>query len=275
MDEKNMKGGGSLAMACALVLTSAAHAEGDVPAATETLEEIVVSARMRDEDLRDVPISIVAIGADGLAQRGATELRNLGDVVPNVIIGTSNQERRTNLVIRGISTEARSIGQETGVGVYLDGVYTGRAETYNQRLPDVAQVEFLRGPQGTIFGKNTIAGAISLTTIKPGDEIAGSLSLDGGNYGHAEAVGFLSGPLKEGVLFGKIAAYGLTEDGYARNEFNGSRAGSKLQDGVRVQLRATPSDRLEVSFSADVNRIDNEPYRGEVTRGTFGNEPGP
>ena len=133
-------------------------------AATETLEEVVVSARMREEDLRDVPISIVAIDAEALAQRGATELRNLGDVVPNVIIGTGNSERRTNLVIRGISTEARSIGQETGVGVYLDGVYTGRAETYNQRLPDIAQVEFLRGPQGTIFGKNTIAGAISLTT---------------------------------------------------------------------------------------------------------------
>ncbi|MBL8270280.1 TonB-dependent receptor [Steroidobacter sp.] len=274
MDEKIMKSSGALATACALVLTSAAHAASDAPATTDILEEVVVSARMRDEDLRDVPISIVAIGADALAQRGATELRNLGDVVPNVIIGTSNQERRTNLVIRGISTEARSIGQETGVGVYLDGVYTGRAETYNQRLPDIAQVEFLRGPQGTIFGKNTIAGAISLTTIKPSDEIAGSLSLDGGNYGHAEAVGFLSGPLKEGVLFGKIAAYGLTEDGYARNEFNGRRAGGKLQDGVRVQLRATPSEKLEVSFSADVNRIDNEPYRAEVTRGTFGNEPG-
>ncbi|WP_129774507.1 TonB-dependent receptor [Peristeroidobacter soli] len=274
MYDKIMKSSGSLATACALVLTSAAHAEGDTVATTDTLEEIVVSARMRDEDLRDVPISIVAIGADALAQRGATELKNLGDVVPNVIVGTGNQERRTNLVIRGISTEARSIGQETGVGVYLDGVYTGRAETYNQRLPDIAQVEFLRGPQGTIFGKNTIAGAISLTTLKPSDEVAGSLSLDGGNYGHAEAVGFLSGPLKEGLLFGKIAAYGLTEDGYAKNMFDGSRAGSKLQDGVRVQLRATPSDKLEVNFSADVNRIDGEPYRAEVTRGTFGNEPG-
>jgi iron complex outermembrane receptor protein len=276
MNETIMKGRGPLATACALVLTSTAHGANDAAAVapTDNLEEVVVTARMRDEDLRDVPISIVAISADALAQRGATELKNLGDVVPNVIIGTGNQERRTNLVIRGISTEARSIGQETGVGVYLDGVYTGRAETYNQRLPDIAQVEFLRGPQGTIFGKNTIAGAISLTTIKPGDEMTGSLSLDGGNYGHAEAVGFVSGPLKEGLLFGKIAAYGLTEDGYARNEFDGGRAGSKLQDGARVQLRATPSDQLEINLSADVNRIDGEPYRGEVTQGAFGNEPG-
>lgn len=278
MYKKTINGRGSLAAACALALASTAHAESDAAAAlapTETLEEVVVSARMRAEDLRDVPISIVAIDAEALAQRGATELKNLGDVVPNVIIGTGNSERRTNLVIRGISTEARSIGQETGVGVYLDGVYTGRAETYNQRLPDIAQVEFLRGPQGTIFGKNTIAGAISLTTRKPGDEVEGSLSLDGGNYGHAEAVGYLSGPLKEGVLFGKIAAYGLTEDGYATNLFDGSRGGSKLQDGVRAQLRATPSDQLELSLSLDVNRIDSEPYRGEVTVGTFGNEPGP
>lgn len=277
MYRKNSKRRGLLAIVPASILASAASAQGD-PAATEpagTLEEIVVSARMRDEDLRDVPISIVAIDADALAQRGATELKNLGDVVPNVIVGTGNQERRTNLVIRGISTEARSIGQETGVGVYLDGVYTGRAETYNQRLPDIAQVEFLRGPQGTIFGRNTIAGAINLTTVKPTDRIAGSLSLDGGNYGHAEAIGYLSGPLKEGLLFGKIAAYGLTEDGYARNELNDTRAGSKLQDGVRIQLRATPSERLELNLSADVNRIDGEPYRFEVTRGSFGNQPGP
>ena len=125
MYEKIMKGRGSLAAACALALASTARAQSDAAAgvaATDTLEEVVVSARMRDEDLRDVPISIVAIDAEALAQRGATELKNLGDVVPNVIIGTGNSERRTNLVIRGISTEARSIGQETGVGVYLDGV---------------------------------------------------------------------------------------------------------------------------------------------------------
>lgn len=263
------------ALGCILSYVAPARADtaGDVAVAGE-LEEVIVSARKRDESLRDVPISIVAISGDALARQGATELRDLGDAVPNVIVGTGNQERRTNLVIRGISTEARSIGQETGVGVYLDGVYTGRAETYNQRLPDIAQVEFLRGPQGTIFGKNTIAGAINLTTIKPDDVMRGSLSLDGGNYGHAEAIGFLSGPLKEGLLFGKIAAYGLTEDGYARNVADGRRVGSKLQDGVRVQLRATPSDNLEVSFSADVNRVDGEPYRFEVTRGTFGNQPG-
>ena len=277
MCAKVMKSSAPLVAVLGWGLISVAHAQSDTAGdvAAGELEEVVVSARKRDEDLRDVPISIVAISGDALARQGATELRNLGDVVPNVIVGTGNQERRTNLVIRGISTEARSIGQETGVGVYLDGVYTGRAETYNQRLPDIAQVEFLRGPQGTIFGKNTIAGAINLTTLKPSDEIRGSLSLDGGNYGHAEAIGFLSGPLKEGLLFGKIAAYGLTEDGYARNEFNGRRVGSKLHDGVRVQLRATPSDQLEVSFSADVNRVDGEPYRFEVTQGTFGNEPGP
>lgn len=276
MRAKVMKGSMPLATVLSWGLASIAHAQSDTGngVVAGELEEVVVSARKRDEDLRDVPISIVAISGDALARQGATELRNLGDVVPNVIVGTGNQERRTNLVIRGISTEARSIGQETGVGVYLDGVYTGRAETYNQRLPDIAQVEFLRGPQGTIFGKNTIAGAINLTTIKPNDEVRGSLSLDGGNYGHAEAIGFVNGPLKEGLLFGKIAAYGLTEDGYARNEYDGSRVGSKLQDGVRVQLRATPSDALEVIFSADVNRIDGEPYRFEVTQGTFGNEPG-
>lgn len=275
---KMTKRSSPLTIAIALTLVPAANSKADAAetnATTVVLEEVVVTARKRNEDIRDVPISIATMSGADLAQRGATDLKSLGDSIPNVIVGTGNQERRTNLVIRGISTEARSIGQETGVGVYLDGVYTGRAETYNQQLPDIAQVEFLRGPQGTIFGKNTIAGAISLTTLKPGDELAGSLSLDGGNYGRYEANGFISGPLKEGLLYGKIAGYGMTEDGYAKNVFDGRDVGKRNKDGFRGQLRLTPTDKLEINLSADINRSDGEPYRFEVTTGTFGNISGP
>jgi iron complex outermembrane receptor protein len=239
------------------------------------LEEVVVSARKREENARDVPISFVSMSSRDIEDQGATDLKSLTNSVPNVIIGTSDQDRRQNIVIRGISTVARSIGQETGVAVYLDGVYTGRTETYNQQLADIDRVEFLRGPQGTLFGKNTTAGAISLTTIKPGDQPAGSLSAEFGNFGRIESDGYVSGPLVEGLLYGKVSGFGATSDGYATNAFDGSKAGDQNYGGGRIQLRATPNADLDMTLSADLTRRHNRPYRFEVTTGTFGNIPGP
>jgi len=244
-------------------------------APAESLEEVVVTARKRAENARDVPLSIVSLGAAELAAQDASDLRDIGDNVPNVIIGTSAQDRHQNIVIRGISTVARSIGQETGVAVYLDGVYTGRTETYNQQLADIDHVEFLRGPQGTIFGKNTTAGAISLTTIKPGDQVAGDATLSYGNYGTFEGSGYVSGPLKEGLLYGKIALYGANSDGYATNVYDASRAGDRHDGGGRFQLRTTPNENLDITLSGDLTKHHNTPYRFEVTTGTFGNIPGP
>jgi iron complex outermembrane receptor protein len=210
-----------------------------------------------------------------LAVRNADDLRSLAGSIPNVIVGTSATDRGQNIVIRGISTVARSIGQETGVAVYLDGVYTGRTETYNQQLSDIEQVEVLRGPQGTIFGRNTTEGAISLTTIKPSDRATGAATLDIGNYGLYEGSGYLSGPLKEGLLFGKISLYGATDRGYATNVFDGSKAGTRNDAGGRLQLRMTPTDNLDITLSADFTKHHNNPYRFEVTNGAFGNIPGP
>jgi iron complex outermembrane receptor protein len=260
--------------ALAVTASTAAFA-ADAPTDGATLEEVVVTARMRVENIRDVPVSIVALSGQDIAATGATDLKDLNDMVPNVTVSTGNLESRSNLVIRGISTEARSIGQETGVGVYLDGVYTGRAETYNQALPDIEQVEFLRGPQGTIFGKNTIAGAVSLTTIKPSDKELGAFSLDVGNYGLVQGSGFVSGPIRDGLLYGKAVVYGTTSSGYATNVYDDSKAGRNNIGGGRLELRATPSSDLEIIWQGDITREHNAPYRFEVTTGAFGNIPGP
>jgi iron complex outermembrane receptor protein len=260
--------------AFAVILPAAADA-ADAVASSDSLQEVVVTARKREENVRDVPLSVVTFSADDLAARNADDLSSLGNSIPNVVIGTSGQDRHQNIVMRGISTVARSIGQETGVAVYLDGVYTGRTETYNQQLADIDQVEVLRGPQGTIFGKNTTEGAISLSTIKPSDTPTGSATLDFGNFGLVEGGGFVSGPLKEGLLFGKISLYGATDKGYATNVFDGSRAGDRNTGGGRFQLRSTPTDDLDITLSGDFTNHHNHPYRFEVTNGTFGNIPGP
>jgi iron complex outermembrane recepter protein len=247
----------------------------DASAVPAILEEIVVTARKREENARDVPISVVAFSAKDLAARDADDLSSLGNSIPNVTIGTSSESKDQNIVIRGISTVTRSIGEETGVAVYLDGVYTGRIETYNQELADIDQVAVLRGPQGTIFGKNTTEGAINLTTIKPSDTATGSATLDWGNFGLVQGSGFLSGPIKEGLLYGKISVYGATDDGYATNVFNGQKVGDRNDGGGRLQLRATPDEDLDITLSADYTSRHNHPYTFEVTTGTYGNIPGP
>jgi iron complex outermembrane receptor protein len=257
------------------VLPPVVSAAADIATASDGLAEIVVTARKRDENAIDVPLSIVTFSGADLDSRNADTLRSLGDSIPNVLIGTSNTDRAQNIVIRGISTVARSIGQETGVAVYLDGVYTGRTETYNQELADISQVEVLRGPQGTIFGRNTTAGAINLTTVKPSETPTGSATLDFGNFGLAEGMGFISGPLKSGLLYGKVSLYGATDTGYATNFFNDSKAGTRNDAGGRLALRLTPSDDLDITLSGDFTRHHNYPYRFEVTDGAFGLIPGP
>jgi iron complex outermembrane receptor protein len=258
-------------LAASVILPVAAEAV----APSDTLDEVVVTARKREENVRDVPLSVVTFSASDLAARNADNLSALGNSIPNVVIGTSSADRQQNIVIRGISTVARSIGQETGVAVYLDGVYTGRTETYNQELADIDQVAVLRGPQGTIFGKNTTEGAISLTTIKPSETPTGGATLDIGNFGLVEGGGFVSGPIKEGLLYGKISLYGATDNGYATNAFNGERVGDRNDGGGRFQLRTTPNEDLDITLSGDYTKHHNNPYTKEVIAGTYGNIPGP
>lgn len=256
-------------------LTLAADADSSSNSESGALQEVIVTARKREERAIDVPVSVVTLSASDLEARNADALSSLGNSVPNVTIGTSGQDRDQNIVIRGISTVTRSIGEESGVAVYLDGVYTGRVETYNQELADIEQVEVLRGPQGTVFGRNTTEGAITLTTVKPGETATGAASLNFGNFGLYEGQAFASGPLKDGLLYGKISLYGATDDGYARNVFDGSNAGDRNDTGARVQLRATPTEDLDITLTGDVAGHHNHPYRFEVTTGTFGNIPGP
>lgn len=135
---------------------------------TET-GDIVVTARRRSESLQDVPISVTAFDAEQLEARAINSFRELGAVLPNVQY-TERGSLSTQLTIRGVGGDARNIGIEAGVGLYVDGVYVPRTSGYNSDLTEIAQVEVLRGPQGTLFGKNTIGGVVNITTRKPTDE---------------------------------------------------------------------------------------------------------
>ncbi len=214
------------------------------------LEEIVVTARKREESLQDVPSSITAITESQLDERGNVELVDLARSVPNLTFN-GNGSTLSAIGIRGIVAATRNIGFESGIGVYVDQVYVGRPAGFNQNLDDIQQVEVLRGPQGTLFGRNTIGGAINITTKTPGDEIEGKIKLTAGDFSRFNASGYISGPIAKDKVYGKLSVYSITRDGFVDNIVDGSTLSDEDRQGYRASLRFTPTDNLEIAISAD------------------------
>lgn len=225
-------------------------------AAEAKLEEVVVTARRRAESLQDVPIAITTLGADQLERVTAFSLKDIRHLIPSF----HYQDRsalQTEITIRGVGGDARNIGVESGVGMYIDGVYVGRTSAYNIDLADIAQIEVLRGPQGTLFGKNTTGGALNITTQKPTEEFRAEGNLSVGNYNSTRAKGVVSGQLGDGV-FGKIMLATWDRDGYLDNLFDGSDLQSEDRKSGRAQLRFVPTEQLEINVGADITRDEQD-----------------
>lgn len=229
--------------------------------------EILVTAQKRVERLQDVPISITAISQDQIENLGSPRMRDLEYSVPNLLIRAQGEHVRPTVIIRGISSTDRNPGYETAVGTYIDGVFQGRGSGFNQNIADVERVEVLKGPQGTLYGKNTIAGAVNIATIKPGDEFSGRALARIGNYDSYEGNAYVTGPLVDGKLFGKVSVFGGQRDGYVKNLADNSRAVDKKEYGARAQLRFVPSDTLEFLFSVDASHDESNYVDGEVIDG--------
>lgn len=232
---------------------------GIVPAAAAQesyqLDEVIVTARRREESNLDVPIAITTLGADQLQRVTAFSLKDIRHLIPSL----HYQDRsalQTELTIRGVGGDARNIGIESGVGMYVDGVYAGRTSAYNIDLADIAQIEVLRGPQGTLFGKNTTGGALNVTTIRPDENFRTQGALSVGNYDAVRFKGSVAGPLAD-KLFGKVLITSWDRSGYLDNLFDGGELQSEDRKSGRAQLRYLPTDSLEINFAADITR-DNQ-----------------
>lgn len=250
-----------IAAACCFTGPQAVRASDE----SAVLEEVVVTAQRRSEDAQDVPISITAVDESTIRSLGTPELRALQYTLPNVSMGGSYQPIRRPITIRGIPTDDVNMGFESGVGVYLDGVFMGRSSGFDQSLADVERVEVLRGPQGTLYGKNTIAGAINIITRKPGDTFEGSVQARGGNFGSRDGSLYVSGPLVDETLFGKISLFSSDRDGIYDNEFTGHKLGNVNNYGGRAQLRAKVGERWSLLLSVDKSKDDVRYVEGEVT----------
>lgn len=246
---------GSLLLLTLLVGTPTLAQES---ADARAIEEIVVTARHRAESIQSVPISMSAVSGNALQDARITTLQGLEHSVPNLVFGETGSSGETHVGIRGIGDFSRNIGFDTRVGVYIDGVFAGQSLAVDQGLVDLAQVEVLRGPQGTLFGKNSSSGAINLVNNKPAiGETEGELRLGGGNLDLFTVQGVLNVPLGA-TTAARFAIFSQRRDGYIDNLFDGNKLMSGDHTIGRALLRFKPSDELEVNLSFDARVQDND-----------------
>lgn len=223
------------------------------------LEEIVVTARKREENLQQTPISVTALSGEALANAGISELTAIEQQTPNLsfTVGTGGGSSNVNAYIRGVGETDFIITTDPAVGLYLDGVYIARAFGANMELKDVGQIEVLRGPQGTLFGKNSIGGAINVTTRKPDGSNSAEIGLKAGSYDLQELSLYGQTALTD-TLAASVAFLQKKADGWQKRP--GTDAGNIDLATARAILNWAPSDNFESTLSVDWNEQNQTGY---------------
>lgn len=216
------------------------------------IEEIVVQARKRAELLEDTPVSITALGEDLLREANITRINEIQNLVPNLTVGGGQSS--VQIRIRGVGTASAGVAFDPGVGMYIDGVYLPRAQAAIFDTLDIASVEVLRGPQGTLFGKNTIGGAVNITTRKPHEDLEAFQLLRVGNQGIVNTRSMINIPIRIGwlddKLFTRLAFASQNRDGYAENPYlDRDDLGSQESLTFLGSLRFLPTDRLTIDMT--------------------------
>ena len=252
----------------AIAALLAGSAEAIAVETTASLEEVVVTAQRRQENLEIVPVAVTAIGAAEIEQLQITTPEQLSQFTPSLHI-YSEDIGSEFYTIRGIGRTSGDLSADPGVAVFLNDAYMPRQAEANLGMFDTQQVEVLRGPQGTLYGKNATAGAINIRTAAPTDEPSGYAEVLAGNHGRINVDGAVSGPLAAGIT-GRFAFDSENRDGIYHNLWTGRKDNNIDRQGVRGSLRFTPSDRLSVDVILD---YEKSAQRGAV-KSIFTNVPG-
>ena len=223
-------------------------------------DTIIVSSRRRREILQDVPIPISVVTGGILSDAGAFNVNRVKEMIPSVNLYSSNP-RNTALNIRGQGTTfgLTNDGVEPGVGFYVDGVYYARPAATTLDFIDVERIEVLRGPQGTLFGKNTIAGAFNITTRRPSFKPGANFEVSYGNYGFLQAKAFVTGGITKKIA-GRLSFSGTQRDGLIYNQATQKYTNDMNNLGVRGQLLFQPSEKVDILLSADATRQRPDGY---------------
>jgi iron complex outermembrane receptor protein len=261
------------AMALVLGMGGAAHAQ--TAAKPETIGEIVVTAQKRSEDIQKVPISIQAFSAKQIENLGVKSSADLGQITPNVDIalpaGAGNQPL---IAIRGIGLNDYDTNNAGPNGVYVDEVYLSSPASQTFQTFDLERVEVLKGPQGTLYGRNTSGGAINFISAKPTDSFKADLHAEYSSFNTINVEGAVGGPILPG-LDGRIAFVKNNSDGYVDNALTHTKENGADNAAFRAQLLYKPSDQVSVLFNVHGGYVDNRPteYRhiGDLELSSLGN----
>lgn len=228
--------------------------------APATIEEVVVTAERRAANLQDVPISVSSFSAESLESLQVANIGDLQSLVPSLSVHVGDANNAV-VYIRGVGQIDSIAFFEPGVGIYLDDVYLGRAQGAFLDVLDVERIEVLRGPQGTLYGRNTVGGAIKYVSAAPTEELSAGVSATFGNYDRLDYKAFISGPLGDERLKGRLTVARVNRDGYSDNLFDGNDDGDQDTFFARGVLRFDATDSLSVQLSADYTESDPDRSR--------------
>lgn len=223
------------------------------------VEEILVTARKVEENIQDTPVAVTAVTAEAMDRRMITSTSDLARITPNLQFTSysplSGNNSAAQIFIRGIGQSDASGGVDPGVGLYIDDVYMGRAVGGVMEFRDIANVQVLRGPQGTLFGRNTIGGAVLMSTKNPGDTFGGEAKVKVGDDGLQEIFGAVDLPFSETVA-ARVSFGSRERDGYVKRVYDGLDLGNEDTTSVNGSLHINPVDNLNFIFRADYSEAN-------------------
>ena len=271
MKVKRIRGLLLCSAALALLPTAVLAQDASQPGENEGgVAEILVTAQRRSESAQDIPVAISAFGGEQIERSGIASLENIAPRVPSFYFGSFGAAR-PQLYIRGIGTRSFDPGSESSVGVFADDVYLGRSSGSFGAMKDIERIEVLRGPQGTLYGRNTIGGAINVISKAPSDKFTGNFEGGISNFGGYNLYAGLGGPIAGDKVMFRVAAWREERDGYVTNTASGKRFQGIENTGARARLTIAPTDTLKIDLSAEFMNDGDKAAFGGFNQGTFGN----
>lgn len=241
------------------------------PSFAQTIDEVTVTAQKRSENLQDVPIAVTAFSVEAIEKAGFNDLSEIAYAVPSMSIASHFQYANPKIYLRGVGNNEYQANAVGSVAVYQDDVYLAATSGQLFQFFDLEAVEVLRGPQGTLYGKNTTGGAINVRSRRPGDAFEGNLSVSAGNFGSLDLDGGFSFPLIDGVLAARLAFVSNSRDGYIENSFvdaasisrNNEDVNDRNSNAARLLVVYTPNDELSVDFNIHLGENRSTAMQGE------------
>jgi iron complex outermembrane recepter protein len=260
-----------IAAMCSTILAPAAFAQDaqSDDEANSADEPIVVTATLREMDVQDIPLAVTAVSPETLQRQGVSDIKTLSSISPSFNIQSSQTETQgTSIKIRGVGTTGNNTGLESSVGVFIDGVYQSRPGVALGDLVDLERLEILRGPQGTLFGRNTSAGALNITTRRPSlTKFDGFANATYGNYNFMNVQAGVGVPIVQDVAAVRVSGTWRKRDGYLKNA-SGVESNNRDRYMLRGQLYIEPSSDVSIRILADYAKTDEQCCNAVIVRET-------